>query len=182
MGCIAVKQLLQHLGQVLSDACDRAIALVVQAGEPMLMAVPIGGAGLDSAAMRPDLPVAPVVRHQVGIGVTTSIAGLALSELFDDLGRRRVSAIRTSAEDPERELEAFGPSRRSQRRRPVEGIGADRSAAAACRRPRLHFPARSDTARAYCPARPHRCGADSDRLRERSVGRLRCRADQGSPP
>jgi predicted HTH domain antitoxin len=107
MGSISVKQFLDHPEQLLADARDGSIALVVQDGEPVLMAVPMG-ANLDSAAMRLELAVSLFDRSQIGIGVAARIAGLALSEFIDELGRRKIAVIRTTAEDLERELAAFG--------------------------------------------------------------------------
>jgi predicted HTH domain antitoxin len=66
------------------------------------------GAKLDDAAMRLELAVSLFDRGQIGIGVAARIAGLTISELIDELGRRRIPVVRTSAEDLERELAAFG--------------------------------------------------------------------------
>jgi predicted HTH domain antitoxin len=107
MGSISVKQFLEDPEQVLAGARDGSIALIMQDGEPVLMAVPMG-AGLDNPAMRLELAVSLCDRGQVSIGVATRIAGLALSEFIDELGRRRIPVIRTTAEDLERELAAFG--------------------------------------------------------------------------
>lgn len=107
MGSISVKQFLEHPEQVLAGARAGSIALVEQDGEPVLMAVPMG-AKLDDAAMRLELAVSLFDRGQIGIGVAARIAGLTISELIDELGRRRIPVVRTSAEDLERELAAFG--------------------------------------------------------------------------
>jgi len=107
MGSISVKQFLEHPEQVLAGAREGSIALVEQDGEPVLMAVPMG-ARLDNAAMRLELAVSLLDRGQLGIGVAARIAGLAASEFIDELGRRKIPVIRTTAEDLERELAAFG--------------------------------------------------------------------------
>lgn len=107
MGSISVKQFLEHPEQVLAGAREGSIALVEQDGEPVLMAVPMG-AKLDDAAMRLELAVSLFDRGQIGIGVAARIAGLTISELIDELGRRRIPVVRTTAEDLERELAAFG--------------------------------------------------------------------------
>ena len=107
MGSISVKQFLEHPEQVLAGTRDGSVALIVQDGEPVLMAVPMG-AHVDNATMRLELAAALFDRGQISIGVAARIAGLALSEFIDELGRRRIPVIRASAEDLERELAAFG--------------------------------------------------------------------------
>jgi predicted HTH domain antitoxin len=107
MGSISVKQFLEHPEQVLAGTRDGSVALIVQDGEPVLMAVPMG-ANVDNATMRLELAAALFDRGQISIGVAARIAGLALSEFIDELGRRRIPVIRTTAEDLERELAAFG--------------------------------------------------------------------------
>jgi predicted HTH domain antitoxin len=106
MSSISVEQFLEHPEQVLAGAREGLIALVEQDGEPVLMAVPIG-APLDNAAMRLELAVSLFDRGQIGIGIAARIAGLGISEFIDELGRRRIAVIRTTAEDLERELAAF---------------------------------------------------------------------------
>lgn len=107
MGSISVKQFLEHPDRVLADARGGDIALVTQDGEPLLMTVPMG-ANLDSQALRLELAVCLFDREQISIGVAARIAGLAVGEFIDELGRRNVLVIRTTAEDLERELAAFG--------------------------------------------------------------------------
>jgi predicted HTH domain antitoxin len=79
----------------------------VQDGEPVLMAVPLG-ANLDNSALRLELAATLFDRGQISIGIATRIAGISMSELIDELGRRKIPVIRTTAEDLERELAAFG--------------------------------------------------------------------------
>jgi predicted HTH domain antitoxin len=98
MGLISIEQFLEHPGQVLADARAGSIALVEQDGEPVLMVVPMG-ATLDNAAIRLELAVSLFDRGQIGIGVAARIAGLAISELIDELGRRRIPVVRSAAED-----------------------------------------------------------------------------------
>jgi predicted HTH domain antitoxin len=57
--------------------------------------------------MRLELAVSLFDRGQIGIGIAARIAGLGISEFIDELGRRRIAVIRTTAEDLERELAAF---------------------------------------------------------------------------
>lgn len=107
VGSISVEQFLEHPEQVLASAHAGSIALVEQDGEPVLMVVPMG-ARLDNAAMRLELAVSLFDLGRIGVGVAARIAGLAIGEFIDELGRRRIPVVRTTAEDLERELAAFG--------------------------------------------------------------------------
>jgi predicted HTH domain antitoxin len=107
VGSISVEQFLEHLEQVLASAHAGSLALVEQDGEPVLMVVPMG-ARLDNAAMRLELAVSLFDLGRIGVGVAARIAGLAIGEFIDELGRRRIPVVRTTAEDLERELAAFG--------------------------------------------------------------------------
>ncbi|MGH8802247.1 MAG: UPF0175 family protein [Casimicrobiaceae bacterium] len=81
--------------------------MITKDGEPVFMAVPMG-ASLDSSRLRLELAVSLFDREQISIGVAARIAGLSIGELIDELGRRNIAVIRTTAEDLERELAAFG--------------------------------------------------------------------------
>lgn len=107
MGSISIKQFLEHPELVLAGTRDGSVALIVEDGEPVLMAVPMG-ANVANATMRLELAAALFDCGQIGVGVAARIAGLAWSEFIDELGRRRIPVIRTTAEDLERELAAFG--------------------------------------------------------------------------
>jgi predicted HTH domain antitoxin len=107
MGSISVKQFLERPDKVLDEARDGTIALITQDGDPVFMAVPMGK-NLDNSALRLELAVSLFDREQVSLGVAARIAGLSMRELIDELGRRRVPVIRTTAQDLERELAAFG--------------------------------------------------------------------------
>lgn len=107
MGTISVQQFLEHPELLLAGAREGSIAIVEQDSVPVLMAVPMG-ASLDSAATRLELAVSLFDRGQIGIGVAARIAGLAVGEFVDEVGRRKITVIRTTAEDLERELAALG--------------------------------------------------------------------------
>jgi predicted HTH domain antitoxin len=107
MGSISVKQFLDHPDRLLAEAQGGSIALVTQDGEPIFMAVPLG-ANLDSPRVRMELAVSLFDREQISIGVAARIAGLSIGDLIDELGRRNIPVIRTTAEELERELAAFG--------------------------------------------------------------------------
>ena len=98
MGSISVEQFLKHPDKLLSDARGGEIAVVTQDGEPVFMAVPMG-ANLGSRSVRMELAVSLFDRDQVSIGVASRIAGLSISEMIDELGRRRIPVARYSGEE-----------------------------------------------------------------------------------
>ena len=103
MGSIPVEQFLEHPDRLLSEAQGGEIALVTQDGEPIFMAVPMG-ASLDARKVRLEIAVSLFDREQVSIGVASGIAGLAISEMIDELGRRRIPVVRYSKEEFAEEL------------------------------------------------------------------------------
>lgn len=103
MGSIPVEQFLEHPDRLLSEAQGGEIALVTRDGEPLFMAVPMG-ANLDARKVRLEIAVTLFDREQVSIGVASRIAGLAISEIIDELGRRRIPVVRYSKEDLAEEL------------------------------------------------------------------------------
>lgn len=103
MGSIPVEQFLEHPDRLLSEARDGEIALVTQDGAPVFMAVPMG-ASLDAPKVRLEIAVSLFDREQVSIGVASGIAGLAISEMIEELSRRRIPVVRYSKEDLAEEL------------------------------------------------------------------------------
>ena len=95
-------------GQLLEDADRGEMAVVTRDGEPLLLAVPLGRNGLDRPDVRIELAVRLFDHEQIGIGVAARIAGVSMAEMMDELGRRRIPILRTSAAELERELAAFG--------------------------------------------------------------------------
>ena len=98
MGSISVEQFLEHPDKLLSDAQDGEIDVVTRDGEPVFMALPMG-ANLDSRSVRLELAVSLFNRDQVSIGVASRIAGLSISEMIDELGRRRIPVARYSGDE-----------------------------------------------------------------------------------
>ena len=93
MGSISVDQFLSHPDTLLSDALAGEINVVTRDGEPVFMALPLG-ANFDSQSIRMEIAVALFDGDQVSIGVASRIAGLTVSEMIDELGRRKISAVR----------------------------------------------------------------------------------------
>ena len=106
MGSIPVEQFLEHPDRLLSEAQGGEIALVTRDGEPVFMAVPMS-ANLDARKVRLEIGVCLFEREQVSIGVASRIAGLAISEMIDELGRRRIPVVRYSKEELAEELKHF---------------------------------------------------------------------------
>jgi predicted HTH domain antitoxin len=98
MGSIPVEEFLEHPDKLLSDAQGGEIAVVTRDGEPVFMAVPMG-AKLDAKQVRLEIAVSLFDREKISIGVASRIAGLSISEMIDELGRRRIPVIRYSAEE-----------------------------------------------------------------------------------
>ena len=97
MGSIPVEQFLEHPDRLLSELKGGEIAVVTQDGEPVFMAVPMG-ADLDPK-VRLEIAVSLFEREQISIGVASRIAGLSISEMIDQLGRRRMPVVRYSEEE-----------------------------------------------------------------------------------
>lgn len=93
--------------QLLADARRGETSLVTAQGEPVLLAVPLTG-GADTANTLIELAATLYDRELVSLGRAARIAGLSYSEMIDELGRRGIATIRTTPDDLQRELAAFG--------------------------------------------------------------------------
>ena len=108
MHTLTTDELQSQPGRLLEDADRGEMAVVTRDGEPLLLAVPLGSNGPD----RPDVCIELAVRlfdhEQIGLGVAARIAGVSMAEMMDELGRRHIPILRTTAAELERELAAFG--------------------------------------------------------------------------
>lgn len=94
--------------QLLADARRGELTVVTTDGRPVMLAVPIAdGAPMRSALV--DLAAALYDREEITLGMASRIAGISTSEMIDELGRREIATIRTTPEELERELAAWGP-------------------------------------------------------------------------
>jgi predicted HTH domain antitoxin len=107
MHTLTTEELQRRPGQLLEDADRGELAVVTRDGEPLLLVVPLRRKGLEQPDVRLELAVRPFHHEQISIGVAARIAGVSMAELMDDLGRRCIPLIRTTAEELERELAAF---------------------------------------------------------------------------
>jgi len=62
---------------------------------------------LDARKVRLEIAVTLFDRERISIGVASRITGLAISEMIDELGRRRIPVVRYSKEDLAEELKQF---------------------------------------------------------------------------
>lgn len=93
---------------LLDDALRGEITLITRHGQPMVMAVPLAdGRQLQTALV--DLAAQLYDRELVSLERAARIAGLAYSEMIDELGRRSIDTIRLTPGELERELASFGP-------------------------------------------------------------------------
>ena len=93
--------------RLLDDAARGEASLVMRDGEALLLAVPLG-AGLDTADVRLELAARLFDQEQISLGLAARLAGLSYGDMVDELARRNISVIRTSAEELQDELAAFG--------------------------------------------------------------------------
>lgn len=108
MHTLTTDELQRRPDRLLEDADRGELAVVTRDGEPVLLAVPLGRKGLDQPDVRLELAARLFDREQIGLGVAARIAGLSLADMMDELGRRGIALIRTTAAELERELAAFG--------------------------------------------------------------------------
>jgi len=93
--------------RLLDEAGRGAASLVVgDNGQPLLLAVPLG-AGLDGSAVRLELAARLFDDEQISLGLAARLAGLSYGEMTDELSRRGIAVIRTTALELQAELVAF---------------------------------------------------------------------------
>lgn len=102
-------QELRQAPQALLDVAHRQqCTLVTTNGQPVLMAVPLADGRPDPAALV-DLAAQLYDHGLISLERAARIAGLAYSEMIDELGRRGIDTIRLTPGELERELASFGP-------------------------------------------------------------------------
>ena len=103
MDSISVDQFLKHPDRLLSDAQAGQINLITRDGEPVFMAIPMG-AQFNSQAVRHELAITLFDSEQISIGVASRIAGLSISEMIDELGKRQIPVTSYTDEEFAEEL------------------------------------------------------------------------------
>ncbi|HZP85929.1 MAG TPA: UPF0175 family protein [Burkholderiales bacterium] len=104
MGSISVEQFLEHPDRLLSEAQHGEIAVVTQDGEPVFIAAPMA-AGVDGQKVRLEIAVSLFDREKISVGMAARIAGLSISEMIDELGRRRIPLARYAEEEFAEEMQ-----------------------------------------------------------------------------
>jgi predicted HTH domain antitoxin len=94
--------------RLLADAQRGEVTVVTVDNQPVMMAVPLAsGVPLRSALL--DLAAHLYDRDLISLERAARVAGLAYSEMIDELGRRGIATIRITAQELEQELATFGP-------------------------------------------------------------------------
>lgn len=107
MRTITVNDLTRQPRGLIEDAQRGNPVIVSSAGEPLLLALPLG-TRIAPQRLLLELAVTLFDREQISLGRASTIAGLACSEMIDELGKRGIAAIRLGPGELERELAAFG--------------------------------------------------------------------------
>ena len=107
MHILTVDELRFQPQRLIDDAQRGEASIVTLAGEPVMLAMPLGR-GVDSRGHLLELAATLFDRENISLGLAARIAGLSISEMIDELGRREISVIRLSPGELDRELAAFG--------------------------------------------------------------------------
>lgn len=103
MHTLTTDQMRTQPQSLLSDAKRGEPALVVENGQPILMTVPMGQ-GLEAREVRLELALGLFDREQISIGIAARIAGLTISEMIDELGKRQIPVVRYSEDELQEEM------------------------------------------------------------------------------
>ncbi len=104
MDTLTVEDMKSFPNRLVEDVARGEAALVTAGGEPIFMAVPLGE-GLEAAGVRLELAARLFDREQISLGIAARIAGVSVSEMIDELGRREISLIRYAPGELARELD-----------------------------------------------------------------------------
>ncbi len=103
MAYMSVEQFLEHPEKLLSGVEGGEVTIVTRDADPVFIAVPMA-ANLVGESVRLEVAVSLFDREQISIGVASRIAGLSISDMIDELGRRRIPVIRYSKEELAKEI------------------------------------------------------------------------------
>lgn len=106
MHTLTAEDLERQPRRLIDDAQRGEANIVTQGGQPVMMAVPLG-VGLDSAPVRLELAATLFDREQLSLGTAARLAGLSVSEMMEELGRRKIPVIRLAPGELADELAAF---------------------------------------------------------------------------
>ena len=106
MHTVTVEDVARQPQRLLEDTERGEPSLVTRSGEPVLLAVPLA-AGLDPREVRLELAARLYGCAQISLATAARIAGLAYTEMIDELGRRSIAVIHLEPGELERELAEF---------------------------------------------------------------------------
>jgi predicted HTH domain antitoxin len=103
MHTLTAEELEAQPRRLLDDARNGQASIVLAEGRPLLLTVPLAADAGSPAALL-GLAVALYESDEVSLGRAAEVAGLAYSQMIDELGRRGIPVVRYSVEDLDREL------------------------------------------------------------------------------
>jgi predicted HTH domain antitoxin len=107
MHTLTAEELKDQPQRLLDDARNGQGDIVLIEGEPAMLTMPLGAnAGTPAALL--ELAVALYEADQISLGRAAEVAGLAYSQMIDELGSRGIPVVRYSVEDLDRELAYVG--------------------------------------------------------------------------
>jgi len=106
MHTVTTEDLERQPQRLLDDIQRGEPSIVTRAGQPIMLAMPLD-ANEESQGMRLEIAASLYDRDKISLGLAARIAGLAYSEMIDELGRRGIATIRLEPGELERELAAF---------------------------------------------------------------------------
>ena len=108
MYTLTAEDLAREPQTLLAEAQRGQVTVITADGRAVIVAVPLQGeVPMKSALM--DLAAQLYDSDLITLERAARIAGLSYSETIDELGRRGIATIRTTPDELERELAAFGP-------------------------------------------------------------------------
>jgi len=99
---LTIDEVGSQLQRLLADIARGKPAMITKDGHPLCMAVPMG-AGLEAPTVQVELAVG--LFGQIGLGMAARIAGLSISEMIDELGKRAIPMLSYDQEDFRKEME-----------------------------------------------------------------------------
>lgn len=104
MHTLTLDEVSQSPSHLLDDVDRGEAALVFQGDRPLFMAVPLGK-GPMAPEVRLELAARLFEQEQISLGTAARIADVSISQMIDELGRRRIPVVRYEPGELEDELE-----------------------------------------------------------------------------
>ena len=107
MDSISVEDLIRSPAKLIEEAESGQLAIVTKGGRPLFIAVPYDER-LANEGVHVGVAVHLYMTETVSLGKAAKIAGFSIGEFINRLGTLKITVIRYSPEELERELAAFG--------------------------------------------------------------------------